>query len=358
MKHSHYEALQPVCPACRLGDSDVFVAISSIEAEKDADITAGILGCPACGAEYPILDGMPILVPDVRAYVQENLFYLMARDDLPPALESLLGDAAGPGSGLDSLRQHVSTYMWDHWGDLDPQGPGRVPAGAEPGSICRNLHKGLAMIGDGWPAEGPILDIGCGAGRTVAELADLTGRQVLGIDISVSLARAGRKAAVGGVIDYGLRRNGLVYERRSFAVERQGAALTDVWICDILALPFTDGTFAMATAMNVLDCVRDPRSALIAISRALQPAGAALLSVPFDWSGQVTSPEAWLGGHSQRAPHAGSPEAIFDMLLSDGPLAAGGLRRSGEACETSWHVRLHDRSVMHYSALLAVAKNA
>src|SRR5690606_26502511 len=97
------------------------LAIGAVEAEDAGDIHAGILGCTGCGAEYPVIDGLPVIVPDVRRFVQDNLFYLMARQDLPPLLESLLGDAAGPGSGLDSIRQHVSSYAWDHWGDHDPQ---------------------------------------------------------------------------------------------------------------------------------------------------------------------------------------------------------------------------------------------
>jgi len=78
------------------------------------------------------------------------------------------------------------------------------------------------------------------------------------------------------------------------------------------------------------------------------PAGAAKLD--------AADVEAWLDGHSQRAAHGGSPEAILDILLSDGPLAAGDLRRNGPSQEVPWHVRLHDRSCMYYSAHLVAAR--
>ena len=45
---------------------------------------------------------------------------LLLRDDLDPAALSLLGDALGPDSWLDVLRQGVSTYAWDAFADLDP----------------------------------------------------------------------------------------------------------------------------------------------------------------------------------------------------------------------------------------------
>src|SRR5690606_9598909 len=111
-------------------------------------------------------------------------------------------------------------------------------------------------------------------------------------------------------------RVGLVYERRTYPTGRSVGTSGDVWICDALALPFAAGTFALAVGMNVVDCLRDPRAGMVEISRVLKEGGSALLSIPFDWAGQVTPVEAWLGGHSQRSFHGGSPEAILDMLLS------------------------------------------
>ena len=47
-------------------------------------------------------------------------------------------------------------------------------ATAVPGSVARALHSGLEMLSESLP-EGPILDVGCGAGRSAAELAAATG---------------------------------------------------------------------------------------------------------------------------------------------------------------------------------------
>jgi SAM-dependent methyltransferase/uncharacterized protein YbaR (Trm112 family) len=354
---SHFEKLRPICPVCRLSGGHGTLGLNVVEQEVRGDVLGGILSCQACGSEFPIVDGMPIIVPDVRRFVQDNIFYLLARTDLTPAVESLLGDAAGPGSGLESIRQHVSSYVWDHWGDRDPVACPAVPGGGAPGAVSRNLAQALDLLGDDLP-DGPVLDIGCAAGRTVTDAAERLGREVLGIDISVPLARCGRQAVVDGHIDYNLRRIGLVYDRRSYPLHHRAEGRGDVWICDALALPFSQGTFALAIGMNVVDCMRDPRAGLIEISRVLSDGGRAVFSVPFDWAGQVTPVEAWLGGHSQRSVHAGSPEAILDLLLSDGPLAAGALRRTDTVGDVPWHVRLHDRSCMYYSAYLVVARKA
>src|SRR6476619_1600093 len=108
----HFEALRPICPVCRAAGQETALSLPVIESRDGEDIRAGVLGCTLCGSQYPIIDGLPIIVPDVRRYVRDNLFYLLARDDLSPQVESLIGDASGPGSGLDAVRQHLSSYAW------------------------------------------------------------------------------------------------------------------------------------------------------------------------------------------------------------------------------------------------------
>ncbi len=116
-------------------------------AERDGDVLAGILHCsnPSCQHEYPILDGIPVIVPDLRALLQERGVELLLRDDLDPALESLLGDAMGPGAWFDAIRQTLSTYGWDGWADLDPDE--ETTGSPAPGAVRRCLARLLAMGG-------------------------------------------------------------------------------------------------------------------------------------------------------------------------------------------------------------------
>lgn len=53
------KSLLPIlcCPVCK-GDLDL-----RIVEEKDDDIIEGSLVCGACGAEYPIREGIPNLLP-------------------------------------------------------------------------------------------------------------------------------------------------------------------------------------------------------------------------------------------------------------------------------------------------------
>lgn len=358
MRIGHFEGLAPVCPACRAAGSGHPLALSTIDAERNGDIREGVLACGGCGGEYPILDGLPILVPDLRRYVQDNLFYLTTRGDWRgTAAERVLGDAAGPGGGLDATRQHLSTYGWDHWCDLDRATPSPpVPGAARPGGVARILAEGLDAAGETPP--GPVLDLGCGAGRSTADLAGRTGRLTLGVDISFPLARLARRALTERRAEFEIRRVGMSFERRAFdlPLDPESCARADVWICDALALPFGPERFSLCAALNLIDCMSDPVAALREIARVLADDAPALLATPFDWSGAVTPSPNWLGGHSDRGPFAGRAEPVLAMLLGDGPHALGTLAASGPPREIDWHVRLHDRSAMHYAVHLSVAR--
>jgi hypothetical protein len=92
----------------------------------------------------------------------------------------------------------------------------------------------------------------------------------------------------------------------------------------------------------------------------LKPHGKVVLTCPYDWSAGATPPEAWLGGHSQRSPFAGSCEAVLRNLLTPGasPASLGTLEMVSERDNLPWHVRLHERSTVAYKVHLVVAKRA
>lgn len=352
-----FERLGPLCPACRLRGAEEPLRIALVEIERAGDVEAGLLACDSCGTEYPVLDGVPVIVPDLSRYVQDNLFYLLIRGEFPAGVAGLIGDAAGPGTAYDLIRQHLSCYAWDHWADQDPaeaaadgstDSPAENPGAPRPGAIVRAVAAGLDLLGPGLP-DGPILDIGCGTGRSVVELAARTGREVLGIDLSVPLARFAQAAIVRRTVAYDRRRLGLSYERRRFDIGLDWpAGSAEIWQCDLLALPFRRASFALAAGFNVLDNLADPRAGLAAMESVLRPGGGAVLCTPFDWSANVTPQAAWLGGHSRGGA---GPEPVLAELL-----AASGALHEIRTREIPWHVRLHDRSHVCYRSHLATAR--
>jgi SAM-dependent methyltransferase/uncharacterized protein YbaR (Trm112 family) len=327
--------------------------LATVIAESRDIVVEGVLHCPsqACRLEYPIIDGVPILVPNVQAYLSDNFFTLTARTDLPEQLEGILGDCVGPGSWFDSNRQHLSTYAWDAYADLDPE---ERPDEPRPGAVLRCLDRALGLM-DRAP-DSPIVDLGCSVGRTAFALAEQTDGLVIGLDSNFSMLQLAQRVLQQGRVRYPRRRVGIVYDRREFEVDLPGADRVDFWACDALMPPFEDSSFGTAVGMNVLDAVASPLALLSTIEGLLRPDGRAILSTPYDWTHGVTPPEGWIGGHSQRGPDAGASEPFLRSLLTPGehPQSLRALKLLAET-DVPWQTRLHDRSVVSYTAHLVVA---
>ncbi|PWC37548.1 methyltransferase domain-containing protein [Azospirillum sp. TSO35-2] len=359
MRLSHFERLRPVCPRClATRGTAVPLGLGVVEEATASSVRWGTLVCgdPGCAMEYPIIDGAPILVPDLRGWMAVNGPLLTARTDIPPTMEGVLGDALGPDSAFNVTRQHLSSYGWDHYGDLDRQ-PGGEAAAA--GSVLRCLATALDALGGmaALPA-GPVLDLGCAAGRTSFEVAERGDGLVLGLDLHWPLLALARRVLEQGEAVYPLRRSGIAYDRRRVEARFAAAERVDFWIGDALYPPFAPRGFALVTAMNVLDCVASPPALLRAIDGAVADGGGAVLATPFDWATQATPVEAWLGGHSQRGDDAGRCEAVLARLLTPGahPQSVERLRVVVEPMDVPWTVRMHDRALMQYRTHLIMLR--
>ncbi len=329
--------------------------LEQVVRQQGEHIVEGILHCgtASCQREFPIVDGIPLIVADLRRYVSDNILALSARRDLSELMESVLGDCCGPGSTLDVTRQHISSYTWDHYADLDPEEDGVEP---RPGSASRVLAAGLELTNPLPP--GPILDMGCSVGRGTFSLAQRTDDLVLGIDLNFPMLRLAADVLRTGQVRYPRRRVGVVYDRREFPAQFDRADQVDFWACDAGALPFADHHFSTASCLNLLDCMPAPTQLLSELGRVLQNGGRAILACPYDWSTSATPLEAWLGGHSQRSRWSGSSEPILQTLLTPGadPSSTNRLRIIGEVDQLDWHVRLHQRSAMHYQVHLVAVE--
>jgi SAM-dependent methyltransferase len=285
------------------------------------------------------------------------------RNDLSEIIESILGDAVGPGTFLDATRQHLSTYTWDHYNDLNPyknseELPISMPSGS---SIVNCLEAGMKLIednSDNQNLKGPVIDIGCSVGRTAFELAEKFQTVTLGIDVNFSMLRAAQKVLREGIVRYPLKRIGVVYDRQEFNVAPANPELVDFWACDALALPFAENTFEFASALNVFDSVTSPRDLLVSIGQLLKPSSFALLATPFDWSPAATPIETWIGGHSQRGPDRGAAEPLLRNLLTAGahPQSVSNLLLKGEIPNHPWIVRVHERSQTLYRTHIFTAQ--
>lgn len=359
MRLSHFETLKPVCPRCRFDRQLASpLILAKIISQHQEIIVEGLLHCsnPECQMEFPIIDGIPLIIRHIRQYISDNLYHISMREDLSDDMQSVLGDCAGPATVFDVTRQHLSSYAWDHYGDLVPAASGRVTSASSPGSILTCLDSAMNLLPTSTSEN--IIDLGCSVGRTCFELAHKTQGLVLGVDINYSMLRLAQQVLQKGKVKFPLRRIGIVYDELSFDASFTNSERVDFWGCDALALPFADSPFQLATGFNVLDSVNSPRDLLLSISRVLHPQGFALLSTPYDWSAHATPLETWIGGHSQRGPDHGAAEPLLKALLSPNkhPQSITDLRLFAELPEQDWWVRVHDRSSTLYKTHIFAAQ--
>ncbi len=313
-----------------------------------AEIDEGLLRCanPACQGEYPIIDGIPILLADVRQFLADHQAELTLRDDLSGDMASILAEGAGPGSWFDSIRQHLSSYAWDHYGQFDP----RETHEPRPGMVAEVAATVVELAGGDF--NGAALDLGCSVGRSTFELADHTGELVLGIDVNIPMLRLARRVLREGTVRYDRRKLGLLYERREFPVNFPANSRVDFWAADALCLPFTDGVFARTMALNLLDCVNSPLDLLRSMQRVTAPRGRFVVGCPYDWSSVISPPQAWLGGHSPRGFFDGDSGQVLRAILTQSkhPVSLDNVRIVADDPAVPWQVRMHDR----YTAMYAV----
>jgi len=327
LRRLHFETLRPLCVVC---DERAPLVVACALVERGDDLIEGIVVCSndACRREYPVVDGVPILVGPIRAWLSANPLQLLQRGDLSAEVESLVGDVLGSGSAFDTMRQHAGIYAGSHYGGAP--------------------HPLLDLVP---PSAGPALDAGCAAGGTTFTLAERCDGIVVGVDLNFAMLRIASAALREGRVRYARRRVGLVYDRVERAVDSPARERIDFWCCDAAALPFAGGTFALAASLNVVDCVAAPQRSIEELARVLRGGGTAVVATPYDWSPGATPVENWIGGHSQRGPHGGASEPLLRSLLE-----GAGLEIAVERERVAWRVRLHDRSSVDYDVHAVVAR--
>lgn len=342
MRTAHFETFQPHCLVCRAKTgTPAPLRLEKIFRQADDQILEGILQCDNldCQFEYPILDGVPLLVPNLREYLASATHWIMQRDDLNPLTVSLLRDGGGQEGYLHQMHQQLSSYGWCHYGDLDPENSD--PAAGS----TRQLWSAAVDLN---AASGPSIDIGCSLGRTTLETAQATSTITLGVDFNFAAVRQAANVLTGGRISFPLRRIGIAYQQRELKVDFANRKLVDFWVCDAHDLPLADATFAQAISLNTLDSVHAPVTLLQSIARIVRPGGRITIALPFDWSSHVTPIEGWLGGHSQRASHEARGDEILRRIFAAQSPGLERLKIHREQDDLEWVVRNHDRSKTVY----------
>lgn len=230
------------------------------------------LRCKRCGAIYPVLGGVPVLVPDPARY-------LAAHRDAVVASLAEVGRASRPSVRLiDDFASQAGAVEPTRFGDDWVRGEGSVDATPVGGSSASEafdaflsaarsedlLEQVLAML----PAEtGVTVEVGSGAGLLSPRLRARAERLVL-VDLSLRAALRSKRAA-------GARRGGDV-----------GAVVGDAE-----DLPLRTRRVRTIVAANLIDLLDQPGAFLGGATAALTKRGRLLLATPAPELGLATDAE-------------------------------------------------------------------
>ena len=339
MKIAHFEQVEPVCPLCLQKNVVSTLQLECVRwAAPNLEVEEGHLRCQTCPAIYPILKGIPVILPDVSSWMKNHQLHLLWDPKSSGLFQQWLCDASGPGSAMESVHNYISSYMWSHYRHLDPE---RHEA---PSDLYELLEQ--TQLKTNTPKV--VLDLGCAVGGSTQNLAERHQQLVLGIDLNFAMLLQAKHVAKTGEVRYGLRQSGVIYKHQAYDVELPSSDLVDFWVADATCLPFQHNTAAIARSTNLLDCTPSP---LAHLTELLRVAEQACVACPYDWSINATEYAQWIGGHSAATHWLGDPLTLINSLFKpSGPIAElSSAEIFAEHAHLPWRVRLHNRAEMQYS---------
>ena len=244
-----------ICPSCLPRESALHLTAREC---ASGDVTEGELGCPLCGARYPISEGLADLSPAAS---------------LPnPALLSKYEDEAV-----------LAPYLWSHFGEAAME------------EECNTAYSQWAsLLGK---TSGLALDVGCAVGRMTFEMS-VRSDFAIGIDRSTEFVRKARELMLKGGTHFEVPEEGRLSRNVEFRFPSDwDPARVEFLVADAQALPFSSGAFSEVSSLNLLDRLPNPLQHLMDASRVAAPERSGFLfSDPFSWSEEFSEEAEWLGG--------------------------------------------------------------
>lgn len=325
--------------------------ILQVSQKKGTEIEEGQLYCPQCKKVYPIIHGIPILVPNPEAYIKQSILHITQELEFSAFFDQWVGESCGPGSNYDLTKQYLSTYMWAHYSDQNPESQNKETSNFP--QIVREMINPCLF-------EGPQIDVGCSVGRGTFIIAQETNNLTLGLDINFSMLRMAQKIKKTSVVHYRKRQHGTIYKTCTYDIALPAAKLVDFWAVDAQHLPFPDQHIYRCHSTNLIDCLDRPHDHLKELARVHNRLGYISLATPFDWSPNATPYENWIGGHGSMHPLQGEPIEKMRWLFSNqSPFPElKDFEIIQDQDDIPWRIRLHNRSLMQYNLhLLSVRRS-
>jgi SAM-dependent methyltransferase len=332
-----------LCPCCRRsGAGGKSVCLTPRRAES-GEVWSDF--CSACGTEYPRVEGVRCLPPDLAAFWEEQSFSLEREPDWLPENEDGIEAAVRFASALEpdspQFRETLLPAIY---------GLAHFPESATDPLLQRELSSNpmtLAALA-GWLDRHPLpaqiaahcaLEVGCGPGRMLHELASRLPEGAIGLDLRLSMLRVGKRLAQRSEVYLPFRVEGRRFEPVRIVSPMTRTGSLHFVQGDITALPFEAGAFPLIASMSLIDVIPNPLTLLRDLDSLLAPGGLLLLAAPYHWQTKTTPPENWWSTQESTGPstlrialqggHPALPHLDYEILetAADLPWALPGHRR-------------------------------
>jgi putative 4-mercaptohistidine N1-methyltranferase len=167
------------------------------------------------------------------------------------------------------------------------------------------------------PADARALDLGCAVGRSSFELARYC-QSVVGVDASRQFISAAMTLRDRGELPYERVEEGAI---RSACVARVPSDINrdrvSFLVGDAECLGDDRGPFSVVLLANLLDRLAHPRECLLQLHRLIHEGGQLVITSPYTWLEEFTSPRDWLGGFVEGGVRRFSFATLRSLLEGD-----------------------------------------
>jgi SAM-dependent methyltransferase/uncharacterized protein YbaR (Trm112 family) len=245
-------------------DKETRLSLNPLQTDDNNECVEGFLQCSHCEAQYPILEGVAIVVKDFPAYVQRRTssygkWLLQTKTDkMKDFLRKAIRDFPRSELGHDRYEEGgdwFAPYRWTHYDhELKDRLLSSLRWHLKPNELYNRVVHGINP-----KMDGIAIDIGCSLGYSTLILAKKYAFTI-GIDLSFSFIKEAR--------------------RRMFAY-RQGNV--EFCVADSLLAPFNAAKFDLAVVFNMINLL-DVSRLLSSIHSLLKPSGNAIFADPYDFN--------------------------------------------------------------------------
>jgi SAM-dependent methyltransferase/uncharacterized protein YbaR (Trm112 family) len=292
-----------VCPKCRKLVLDKLIQFPlklSITQKQDKFVEEGFFVCtnPQCKTQYPIIDGVPIIVKDLKDWIKGHIGATSLDDPVnTPELEAYLNNAI-PQSNLKSLAaQYMNTHYGEYTNSKNLYQDNNKKYWKTIQTFTKSKHRSYNLS----------LELGCSVGRFTFEIAKQS-KIAVGLDSNFY--------AIKEAVSIQRNRGKIFFEEKTRTLEKREVngrinVSENVFflVGDALDPPFRMESFDFIAALNLIDTIKVPLTLLGQMDALLSPEGELLVGSPYCWNAQITDPAEWL----ETNPVA-SPEMVRSIL--------------------------------------------